>query len=102
MFEGGVFPRVPAGGAAGVLGAPGGVAASVPAVLVEGAAGLLASLAAAGVLGAPGVVEGLLARLLVTVQDSDNEGSDAEGSAADGADGVECVVFLGQGEFFFL
>ena len=91
MFEGGVFPRVPAGGAAGVLGAPGGVAASVPAVLVEGAAGLLASLAAAGVLGAPGVVEGLLARLLVTAQDSDNEGSDAEGSAADGADGAGSV-----------
>ena len=65
MFEGGVFPRVPAGGAAGVLGAPGGV-------------------------------EGLLARLLVTVQDSDNEGSDAEGSdaegsAADGADGAGSV-----------
>ena len=91
MFEGGVFPRVPAGGAAGVLGAPGGVAASVPAVLVEDAAGLLASLAAAGVLGAPGVVEGLLARLLVTAQDSDNEGSDAEGSAADGADGAGSV-----------
>ena len=91
MFEGGVFPRVPAGGTAGVLGAPGGVAASVPAVSVEDAAGLLASLAAAGVLGAPGVVEGLLARLLVTVQDSDNEGSDAEGSAADGADGAGSV-----------
>ena len=74
-----------------MLGAPGGVAASVPAVLVEGAAGLLASLAAAGVLGAPGVVEGLLARLLVTAQDSDNEGSDAEGSAADGADGAGSV-----------
>ena len=74
-----------------MLGAPGGVAASVPAVLVEDAAGLLASLAAAGVLGAPGVVEGLLARLLVTAQDSDNEGSDAEGSAADGADGAGSV-----------
>ena len=76
--------------------AVGGVAASVPAVLVEDAAGLLASLAAAGVLGAPGVVEGLLARLLVTAQDSDNEGSDAEGSdaegsAADGADGAGSV-----------
>ena len=76
--------------------AVGGVAASVPAVSVEDAAGLLASLAAAGVLGAPGVVEGLLARLLVTAQDSDNEGSDAEGSdaegsAADGADGAGSV-----------
>ena len=87
MFEGGVFPRDPAGGAVGVLGAPGGVAASVPAVSVEDAAGLLASLAAGGVLA--GVVEGLLARLLVTVQDSDNEGSDAEGSDADGADGAD-------------
>ena len=95
MFEGGVFPRVPAGGAVGVLGAPGGVAASVPAVSVEDAAGLLASLAAAGVLGAPGVVEGLLARLLVTVQDSDNEGSDADG--ADGADGAGSVG--GEGLF---
>nr|WP_256701080.1 DUF222 domain-containing protein [Actinomyces naeslundii] len=85
MFEGGVFPRVPAGGAAGVLGAPGGVAASVPAVSVEDAAGLLASLAAGGVLA--GVVEGLLARLLVTVQDSDNEDSDADG--ADGAGSVD-------------
>ena len=87
MFEGGVFPRDPAGGAVGVLGAPGGVAASVPAVSVEDAAGLLASLAAGGVLA--GGVEGLLARLLVTVQDSDNEGSDAEGSDADGADGAD-------------
>ena len=85
MFEGGVFPRVPAGGTAGVLGALGGVAASVPAVSVEDAAGLLASLAAGGVLA--GVVEGLLARLLVTVQDSDNEGSDADG--ADGAGSVD-------------
>ena len=70
-----------------MLGAPGGVAASVPAVSVEDAAGLLASLAAGGVLA--GVVEGLLARLLVTVQDSDGEGAGAEGSAADGADGAD-------------
>ena len=69
MFEGGVFPRVPAGGAVGVLGAPGGVAASVPAVLVEDAGGVLASLGVGGVLA--GVVEGLLARLLVRGQDSD-------------------------------
>ena len=68
-----------------MLGALGGVAASVPAVSVEDAAGLLASLAAGGVLA--GVVEGLLARLLVTVQDSDNEGSDADG--ADGAGSVD-------------
>ena len=86
MFEGGVFPRVPAGGAVGALGAPAGVAASVPAVSVEDAAGLLASLAAGGVLA--GVVEGLLARLLVTVQDSDGEDSDADGAGADGAGSV--------------
>ena len=89
MFEGGVFPGVLAGGAVGVLGAPGGVAASVPAVSVEDAAGLLASLAAGGVLA--GVVEGLLACLLVTVQDSGDEGSDAEGSGADGAGGAGSV-----------
>ncbi|WP_373692778.1 HNH endonuclease signature motif containing protein [Actinomyces naeslundii] len=84
-----MFPGVLAGGAVGVLGAPGGVAASVPAVSVEDAAGLLASLAAGGVLA--GVVEGLLACLLVTVQDSGDEGSDAEGSGADGAGGAGSV-----------
>ena len=78
MFEGGVFPRVPAGGAVGVLGAPAGVAASVPVVLVEDAVGLLASLGAGGVL----------AGLLVTVQDSGDEGSAADGAGADGAGSV--------------
>ena len=86
MFEGGVFPGVLAGGAVGVLGAPGGVAASVPAVSVEDAAGLLASLAAGGVLA--GVVEGLLACLLVTVQDSGGEDSDADGAGSVDGEGL--------------
>ena len=93
MFEGGVFPGVLAGGAVGALGAPAGPPALVPAVSVEDAAGLLASLAASGVLA--GVVEGLLARLLVTVQDSGDEGS-----AADGAGGAGSVdgegLFVGE------
>ena len=82
MFEGGVFPHVPAGGAVGASGAPAGPPMSVPPVSAEDAAVLLASLGAGGVLA--GVVEGLLARLLVTAQDSDNEGS-----AADGVGGVD-------------
>ena len=69
MFEGGMFPRVPAGGAVGAPGAPAGPPTSVPPVSAEDAAVLLASLGAGGVLA--GVVEGLLARLLVTAQDSD-------------------------------
>ena len=55
---------------------------SVPPVSAEDAAVLLASLGAGGVLA--GVVEGLLARLLVTAQDSDDEVS-----AADGVGGVD-------------
>lgn len=47
---------------------------------MEDAAGLLASLSAGGALA--GVVEGLLARLLVTVRDTDDEGSAADGDAA--------------------
>ena len=82
MFEGGVFPRVPAGGAVGAPGAPAGPPTSVSPVSAEDAAVLLASLGAGGVLA--GVVEGLLARLLVTAQDSDDEGS-----AADGVGGVD-------------
>ena len=82
MFEDGVFPRVPAGGAVGAPGAPAGPPTSVSPVSAEDAAVLLASLGAGGVLA--GVVEGLLARLLVTAQDSDDEGS-----AADGVGGVD-------------
>ena len=55
---------------------------SVPPVSAEDAVVLLASLGAGGVLA--GIVEGLLARLLVTAQDSDDEGS-----AADGVGGVD-------------
>jgi len=82
MFEGGMFPRVPAGGAVGAPGAPAGPPTSVSPVSAEDAAVLLAALGAGGVLA--GVVEGLLARLLVTAQDSDDEGS-----AADGVGGVD-------------
>ena len=80
MFEDGVLPRVPAGGAAGAPGAPAGAPTSVPPVSAQDAADLLASLGAGGVLA--GVVEGLLARLLVTAQDSDDEGSAADGDTA--------------------
>ena len=75
MFEGGVLPRVPAGGAAGTLSA---TAQDVS----EEVAGLLGSLAAGGELA--GVVEGLLARLLVTTQNPNDDGGGGEGSVADG------------------
>ena len=80
MFESGVLPRVPAGGAVGTPGAPAGAPTSVPPVSVEDTAGLLASLGAGGTLA--GVVEGLLARLLIAAQDADDEGSTADGDAA--------------------
>ena len=73
MFEGGVLPRVPAGGAAGTLGAPAEDAS-------EDVVGLLGSLAAGGALA--GVVEGLLARLLVTAQNPNDDG-DGDGCTAD-------------------
>ena len=79
MFEGGVLPRVPAGGAVGMLGAPGGAPTSVPQVSAEETAGLLASLGAGRALA--GVVEGLLARLLVAAQDADDECSTAAKAA---------------------
>ena len=89
MFEGGVLPRVPAGGVAGVLGAPGGDVSAEAVTCPESVAGLLGSLAAGGALA--GVVEGLLARLLVTAQDHDDDSDgggdgsgDGEGCAADG------------------
>ena len=80
MFEGGVLPRVPAGGAVGAPGAPAGAPTSVPPASVEDTAGLLASLGAGGTLA--GVVEGLLARLLIAAQEADDEGSTADGDAA--------------------
>ena len=61
MFEGGALPRVPAGDAVGMLGAPGGAPTSIPQVSAEETAGLLASLGAGQALA--GVVEELLARL---------------------------------------
>ncbi|WP_204473442.1 HNH endonuclease signature motif containing protein [Actinomyces naeslundii] len=73
MFEGGVLPRVPAGGAAGTLSAPAEDAS-------EDMVGLLGSLAAGGALA--GVVEGLLARLLVTAQNPNDDG-DGDGCTAD-------------------
>ena len=98
MFEDGVLPRVPTGGAVRMLGAPAGAPPSVPQVsaedtagapgedvapgpvtCAEGVAGLLGSLAAGGALA--GVVEGLLARLLVTAQDADDECSTADEDA---------------------
>ena len=90
MFEGGVLPRVPAGGPAGALSAPVEDVASEPSISSEDVAGLLGSLTAGGALA--GVVEGLLAHLLVTTQnhnhdDSDGGGDgsgDGEDSAADG------------------
>ena len=80
MFEGGGLPRDPAGGAADGVSAPAGEPTPEPGFLVEDAAGLLVSLGAGSELA--GVVEGLLARLLVTVRDTDDEGSAADGDAA--------------------
>ena len=80
MFEGGVLPRVPAGGAAGTLSAPAQDVSAGAVACVEDVAGLLRSLAAGGELAS--VVEGLLARLLVTTQDHDDD-SDGDGCPAD-------------------
>ena len=82
MFEGGVLPRVPACGAAGTLSAPAQDLAPDSVVASEDVAGLLGSLAAGGALA--GVVEGLLARLLVTAQNPNDDGGGGEGSVADG------------------
>ena len=79
MFEGGVLPRVPAGGAAGTLSAPAQDVSAGAVACVEDVAGLLGSLAAGGALA--GVVEGLLARLLVTAQDHHHDG-DGDGCPA--------------------
>ena len=79
MFEGGVLPLVPTGGAVGTPDAPAGAPTSVPQVSAEDTAGLLASLGAGRALA--GVVEGLLARLLVTAQDADDECSTADEDA---------------------
>ena len=87
MFEGGVLPRVPAGGAAGTLSAP-AQDASGAATCPEDVAGLLGSLAAGGALA--GVVEGLLAHLLVTTQNHHDGDSDGDGDGdGDGAGSVD-------------
>ncbi|OLO64649.1 HNH endonuclease, partial [Actinomyces oris] len=82
MFEGGVLPRVPAGGAAGMLSAPAEDLSAGAVACAEDVAGLLGSLAAGGALA--GVVEGLLARLLVTAQNHHDDG-DAGESGGDGS-----------------
>ena len=89
MFEDGVLPHVPVGGAAGVPGVPAGGASAGAVGCAEDVAGLLGSLVAGGALA--GVVEGLLTRLLVTAQDhhDDDSGGGGEGSDADGAGSVD-------------
>ena len=79
MFEDGVLPRLPTGGAVGTPDAPAGAPLSVPQVSAEDTAGLLASLGAGRALA--GVVEGLLTRLLVTAQDANDECSTADEDA---------------------
>ena len=85
MFEGGVLPRVPAGGAAEVLAVPAGDASAGAVTCTEDVVGLLGSLAGGGALA--GVVEGLLARLLVATQnpndDGDGDGGDVAGEGSD-------------------
>ena len=75
-----------------MLGAPAGELASGAAACVEDVAGLLGSLAAGGALA--GVVEGLLARLLVTAQNSDDEGKDSDADGAGSADGADDGALL--------
>ena len=87
MFEGGVLPCVPAGGAAEVLAAPAGDASAEAVTCPEDVVGLLGSLAGGGALA--GVVEGLLARLLVTAQDHDD---DSDGGGDGSGDGERCAA----------
>ena len=92
MFEGGVLPRVPAGGAAEVLAAPAGDVSAGAVTCAEDVVGLLGSLAGGGALA--GVVEGLLSRLLVTAQNPNDdggvggEGSDAESAGSADGEGL--------------
>ena len=95
MFEGGVLPRVPAGGAAGTLGAPAGGPTSEPSISSEDVAGLLGSLTAGGALA--GVVEGLLARLLVAAQNHNNDDSDGDGDIG-GVGGGREGLFAGESD----
>ena len=95
MFEDGVLPRVPAGGAAGTLGAPAGGPTSEPSISSEDVAGLLGSLTAGGALA--GVVEGLLARLLVATQNHNNDDSDGDGDIG-GVGGGREGLFAGESD----
>ena len=91
MFEDGVLPRVPAGGAAEVLAAPAGDASAEAVTCPEDVVGLLGSLAGGGALA--GVVEGLLARLLVTAQDHDDDSDGGGDGGGDGSgDGERCAA----------
>ncbi|WP_278698936.1 HNH endonuclease signature motif containing protein [Actinomyces oris] len=94
MFEGGVLPRVPAGGAAGVLGAPVEDVSAGAVACAEDVVGLLGSLTAGGALA--GVVEGLLSRLLVSAQNHDNDDSDGDGDS--GGVGGGGGLFAGESD----
>ena len=94
MFESAVLPGDPVDGAIGALGVPAEAPTLSPPVSVEGMADLLASLGAGGVLA--GVVEGLLAQLLVTVQNSDS-GNRAEGLFAGDPGGDAALVAAAEG-----
>jgi len=98
MFEGGVLPRVPAGGAAEVLAAPAGDASAGAVACAEDVVGLLGSLAGGGALA--GVVEGLLARLLVAAQNPNDEGDgDGGGVGGEGSDAESAGSADGEGLF---
>ena len=97
MFEGGVLPRVPAGGAAEVLAAPAGDASAEAVTCPEDVVGLLGSLAGGGALA--GVVEGLLSRLLVAAQNHDDGDGGGGGVAGEGSDAESAGSADGEGLF---
>ena len=98
MFEGGVLPRVPAGGAAEVLAAPAGDASAGAVACAEDVVGLLGSLAGGGALA--GVVEGLLSRLLVAAQNPNDDGDGGGGGVAgEGSDAESAGSADGEGLF---
>ena len=97
MFEGGVLPRVPAGGAAEVLAAPAGDASAGAVTCTEDVVGLLGSLAGGGALA--GVVEGLLSRLLVTAQNPNDDGDGGGGVGGESSDAESAGSADGEGLF---
>ena len=97
MFEGGVLPRVPAGGAAEVLAAPAGDASAGAVTCTEDVVGLLGSLAGGGALA--GVVEGLLSRLLVTAQIPNDDGDGGGVVGGEGSDAESAGSADGEGLF---